>query len=123
MYPDLPVVLMTAYSADPLVGQGLEESAIAVINKPVDINMLLGFFSSLHKERSIVIVDDDAGFCRTLGDILCVRGFAVTWMTDPHGAAEQICPNGQVVLLDMKLGTSAGWRCSNRSEHGIPICR
>jgi CheY-like chemotaxis protein len=106
--PDLPVVLMTAYSTDRLVREGLEEGAIAALTKPLDINALLSFFSALRKERSVVIVDDDPEFCKTLGDILRVRGFSVTQMTDPHGVVERIETDVQVVLLDMKLNSVGG---------------
>ena len=106
--PDLPVVLMTAYSTDKLVNEGLEEGAVAVLTKPLDINLLLSFFSSLRQERSIVIVDDDPKFARTLGDILRARGFAVTQITDPHDVVERLEANGQVVLLDMKLNDIGG---------------
>jgi len=106
--PDLTVVLMTAYSTDRLVNEGLEEGAVAVLTKPLDINTLLSFFSSLGQERSIVIVDDDPKFARTLGDILRARGFAVTQITDPHDVVERVRPNGQTVLLDMKLNDIGG---------------
>jgi len=106
--PDLPVVLMTAYSTDRLVEQGLEEGVIAVLTKPLDIGLLLTFFSFLRKERSIVIVDDDPQFCRTLGDILRVRGFVVTQVTDPRGVVEMVGVDGEVVLLDMKFDDISG---------------
>jgi len=51
--PDLPVVLMTAYSSDSLVEQGLSEGAIAVLGKPLDIALLLKSLSLLCKERSV----------------------------------------------------------------------
>ena len=47
--PDLPMVLMTAYSTNKLVKEGLEEGAIAALTKPLDINALLAIFSSLHR--------------------------------------------------------------------------
>ena len=106
--PDLPVVLMTAYSTDSLVEEGLEEGAIAALTKPLDINRLLCFFSSLRKERSIAIVDDDPQFCKTLGDVLRMRGFAVTQVSDPHGVVERLGADGQVVLLDMRLNNISG---------------
>lgn len=108
MQPDLPVVLMTAYATDNLVQEGLEEGAIATLTKPLDINLLLGFFSTLRKERSIVIVDDDPQFCKTLGDILRSRDFAVTQVTDPQAVMESLKPDSQVVLLDMKLNSIDG---------------
>ncbi|MEE9617441.1 MAG: response regulator [Anaerolineae bacterium] len=106
--PDLPVVLMTAYSTDRLVEEGLGEGAIAVLTKPLDINALLSFFSALRRERSIVIVDDDTEFARTLGDILRARDFAVTQVTDPHSVVEGLRADGQVVLLDMRLNNING---------------
>ena len=48
-WPDLPMVLITAYSADRLVEEGLEEGAVAAFTKPVDIDALLALFSSLHR--------------------------------------------------------------------------
>jgi DNA-binding NtrC family response regulator len=106
--PDLPVVLMTAYAADTLVQEGLQEGVIANLTKPLDINLLLNFFSSLHRERSIAIVDDDPHFCQTLGDILRARGFKVTSICDPHTVEDKLQADEQVVLLDMKLNHISG---------------
>jgi len=86
----------------------LEEGVIASLTKPLDINLLLGFFSSLRKERSIVIVDDDPQFCQTLGDILRARDFAVTQVHDPQSLVEMLRTDAQVVLLDMKLNSING---------------
>ncbi len=102
--PDLPVVLMTAYAGDKLVKEGLKEGAIASLTKPIDIDIMLSFFSSLRKERVIVIVDDDPAFCKTLGDILKTRNFTVIEIGDPWDLEEAIEDDGRmIVLLDMKL--------------------
>ncbi len=106
--PDIPVVLMTAYSTDKLVKEGLKEGVIATLSKPLDIEALLSFFSALRKDRSIVIVDDDPNFCKTLGDILQARGFAVTQITDPYDVVGKIREDVQVLLLDMKLNDING---------------
>lgn len=116
--PELSVVFMTAYSE--LIKEGLEEGAIATLTKPFDINLLLSFFSSLRKKRSIVIVDDDPNFCRTLGDILRARGFAVTQVTDPYGVAEALRPDSQVVLLDMKLNSIGGFEVLKEIRERYP---
>jgi len=106
--PQVPVVLMTAYSSDKLVQEGLEQGALATLTKPLDINNLLGFLSSLRQQQSVAIVDDDPAFCQTLGDILEARGFAVTRITNPRGVAERLSPDEPVVLLDMKLNSIGG---------------
>lgn len=124
MRPDLPVVLISAYSADKLVKEGLEEGAIAFLTKPLDINLLLIFFSSLRREQSIVIVDDDPRFCRTLGVVLRERGFKVIQVTDPHDVIGKVSTDGQVVLLDMKLNGLSGMDVLKqiREQHpGLPV--
>jgi len=51
-WPDLPVILMTAYSADNLVEEGLKEGVMTVLTKPLDIDSLLNIFSNLRQELS-----------------------------------------------------------------------
>jgi DNA-binding NtrC family response regulator len=109
--PELPVVLMTAYSADSLVQEGVAAGAIGVLTKPLNINLLLTFLSSLRRECSVAIVDDDLRFCQTLGGILREQGFTVFQITNPQRVVEQLGRNtGQIVLLDMK------WRNKNGLE-------
>jgi two-component system response regulator HydG len=106
--PGLPVMLMTAYAADILTRQGLDEGVVGVLDKPLDINHLLGFLGSLSKKRSIVIVDDDKAFCKTLDDILCQRGFKVAQINDPHVNVDLITTEAQVILLDLKFNGISG---------------
>ena len=106
--PDLPVVLMTAYSTDTLIKEGLEEGVIAVLTKPLNLSLLLNFLSFLRRERSIVIVDDDPDFCKTLGDILAAQDFVVKQITNPEGIVEKISAREEVILLDMKLDQVSG---------------
>lgn len=107
-WPDLPVVLMTAYTADDLVKEGLGQGAAAALSKPLNINSLLSIFSAIGRERTLLIVDDDPAFTRTMADILRLRGFAVTEATDPHQVMENLRADEQVVLLDMKLNSISG---------------
>ena len=108
LQPGLPVVLMTAYAADELIRQGLDEGVAGVIDKPLDINYLLGFFTSLTKNRTVVIVDDDEAFCKTLAGILTHRGFKVVHITDPHVDMKSIIIYAQVILLDLKFNGISG---------------
>jgi len=106
--PGLPVVLMTAYAADELVRQGLDEGIVGALNKPLDIAHLLGFFASLAENRTIAIVDDDPAFGRTLADILRGRGFNVAQITDPHIDVDFMASDAQTILLDLKLNSVSG---------------
>ena len=122
--PDLPVVFMTAYAMDSLVRKGLEEGAIAMMPKPLDINMLLTFLGSLRKVLSIVIVDDDPEFLHTMGDILRRRALSVIELADPGKLQEFLVPDNQIILLDMKLDGTTGLKVLEdlRKEYAhIPV--
>lgn len=45
--PELPVVFISAYATGELVQLGLREGAIGVLSKPLDVDLLLNYFSSL----------------------------------------------------------------------------
>ena len=108
-HPETPVVFMTAYASDALVSEGLEEGAIAVLTKPLDINVLLGFISSLRKDRKVVIIDDDPVFCDIFRGVLEERDYDVISITDPKQFPEVIDQSEDViVLLDMKFKTTDG---------------
>jgi len=106
--PDIPVVLMTAYSTDRLVKEGLDAGVVATLTKPLDINLILSFLSMLKKESTIVIVDDDPKFTKTLAGILKNRGFIVIEVTDILNLNDNLVQNSKIVLLDMKLGSVNG---------------
>ena len=103
-HPDLPVVLMTAFASDDLIQEGLDAGAIAVLMKPIDIKLFLAFVSSLRKERTVVIVDDDPNFCKTVSDTLGKRGYVVDIIPDPEGVLDGLKKKTRmVVLLDLEL--------------------
>jgi len=101
--PDLPIVLMSAYVSDEMVREGLEAGATAILNKPLNIELTLNFFSYLGKKRSVVIVDDDLRISQFLAEILQENGLEAIQVIDPENLIKKIKPDGQVILLDMKL--------------------
>jgi two-component system, NtrC family, response regulator HydG len=119
--PGLPVMLMTAYAADELIRQGLDEGVVGVFDKPLAMNQLLAFFASLAKNRTIVIVDNDPAFCRTLDDILCQRGYKVTQVTDPHIDVGLMTAGAQVILLDLHLNHINGLDVLKEIRKSYPI--
>jgi two-component system response regulator HydG len=118
--PGLPVMLMTAYAADELIRQGLNEGVVGVFDKPLAINQLLAFFTSLAKHRTIVIVDNDPAFCRTLDDILSQRGFKVAQFTDPHIDVKLMAAEAQIILLDLHLNHINGLDVLKDIRKGYP---
>jgi CheY-like chemotaxis protein len=119
--PGLPAILMTAYAADEIIRKGLDEGVVGVFDKPLDISNMLGFFTSLARHRSIVVVDDDPDFCKTLADILQQRGFSVKQISDPHTDVDLMTAEAQVVLLDMKLNGFNGVDVLKQIRQRYPV--
>jgi DNA-binding NtrC family response regulator len=107
--PELPVVLVTAYSTDELMAEAKSSGAYAVLSKPLNFPMILSFLSLLRKEESILVVDDDPNFCKTLKDILTLRGFRVETESEPRKVMDHLEDNYQLaVVLDLQLGAENG---------------
>jgi DNA-binding NtrC family response regulator len=108
LLPDVQVLLMTAYAAEYHISQGLEEGVIGILDKPLDIPLLMDLLASLHRMRAVAVVDDDPDFRRTMADILASRGFQVISVGDPRTAPEQMAGEAHFLLFDMKLNDIEG---------------
>lgn len=108
--PALPVVLVSAYATDELMEQAKGAGAYAVLSKPLNFPVILSFLSLLRQEESILVVDDDPEFCRTLKDVLSLKGFHVETETEAQRVMGHLESNYKlaVILLDLKLGAVNG---------------
>jgi DNA-binding NtrC family response regulator len=63
----------------------------------------------LKKEESILVVDDDPGFCRTIKDILQEKGYRVETEMNAANVMDRMNLNYKLaVVLDLKLGNVNG---------------
>lgn len=108
--PELPIILVSAYATDDLLEEAKRAGAYAVLSKPLNFPMILSFLSLLSKEESILVVDDDPIFCKTLKDLLTMRGFHVETESEPQQVMERLENDYKlaIVLLDLKLGAVDG---------------
>jgi DNA-binding NtrC family response regulator len=107
--PDLPIVLVSAYATEDTVTEAERAGAYAVMSKPLDFQVILSFLSLLRKEESILVVDDDPGFCKTLKDILTLRGYRVETESEPKKVLDHLEKDYKLaVVLDLKLGAADG---------------
>ncbi|QEM69080.1 response regulator [Geobacter sp. FeAm09] len=106
---DLPVVMMSANATEEQIEEAKRLGAYAVLSKPIDLQSILMFLSLIKKEESILIVDDDPLFARTLRDILQASGYRVETEFDSDKVLGHMEHDDQlIVVLDLKLGTANG---------------
>jgi len=107
--PGLPILLMSAYATCEQAEEAKRQGAYAVLTKPIDVQGVLSFLSLLRKEESILVVDDDPLFCKTLKDILQTRGYKVDTEADAGKVLGHMEENYKLlVILDLKLAGADG---------------
>jgi len=107
--PALPVALMSSFVTEGQITEAKRQGAYAVLTKPVDVQQVLAFLKVLKEELSILVVDDDPLFCRSLKDILQTREYRVETETDAGKVIEHLARGDlQVVLLDLNIGEVSG---------------
>ena len=107
--PGIPILLMSAYATYEQAEEAKRQGAYAVLTKPIDIQGVLSFLSLLRKEESILVVDDDPLFCKTLKDILQTRGYHVDTEADAGKVLGHMEENYKLlVILDLKLAGANG---------------
>lgn len=119
--PSLPVILISAYATDDLLQDAKHSGAYAILSKPINFQVILTFLELFRKEESILVVDDDPAFCRTLQDILTLRGFHVETEEEPGKVLEDIESERKlVVVLDLNLGSVSGVEVLRRIRTKYP---
>jgi len=111
LYPDLRVILVTAYPEVELISTALQEGAFGCFEKPLDHERLLCVIDdALADNASVLVVDDDKDFCASMEDALEEKGYRVVTAHHEDTALEEMRHrNFDLVLLDIKLGIQDGW--------------
>ncbi len=119
--PALPVVLISAYATEELLAEAKRAGAYAVLNKPMNFQVILSFLSMLRQEESILVVDNDPEFCKTLKEILTLRGYQVEMESVPQNVMNHLQTGYKlVVVLDIKLGEWDGLQVLQQIREKYP---
>jgi DNA-binding NtrC family response regulator len=100
--PGMPVILMTAFAAENLIQQAVQEGVFAVLPKPFEIEHVI-FALTRALSRPMVLLVDDANDARPLADALHAIGVP-SRITSSHHASVQAVREGpaDVVLIDVE---------------------
>lgn len=122
--PGVRVIMCTAYIVENLIRQALEQGALAVLNKPFEMDLLLKTIENVMEGGNrgrILLADRDRDYCRELAAILTVRGHEVDVVHDGREAlAHAGGRNFDILILDTNLpivnGVEVYHRIKSRQE-------
>jgi DNA-binding NtrC family response regulator len=117
--PELPVVVVTAFTSDDEVAQALREGLLMIFGKPVPTTSLIEFISRAQRGRPILIVEDDLALAENVADVLRERGMSTVIA---HSVAEIDRVGGvpAVALVDLRLPGSEDGASVERVKARFP---
>lgn len=112
LYLDLQVILITAYPEVELISNALKEGAFGCFEKPLDKERLFRVVDDvLAGDAGILVIDDDEDFCHSVEDAFKESGHLVTVAHRQDTALQELHhSNFALILLDVKLGMTDGWK-------------
>jgi CheY-like chemotaxis protein len=87
-YPDLPVILMTAFTAEGLIREAVNEGALMVIPKPFAIEHLVRLLYSAMRRPVVLVIDDAVEVAETMAAALHAVGLPARAVYDGKSAIE-----------------------------------
>jgi two-component system response regulator HydG len=120
--PRLRVVLMSAYTAPDLIADAERDGLDLFLPKPVDPRALLALLERGHREdRSVLVVDGDAAFLRTLSDVLRQEGYETVVADGVTHATRLLADHRPVaVLLHLHLPDATAREALHRLHEASP---
>lgn len=116
--PGVKVIMCTAYIVENMIRQALEQGALAVLNKPFEMGLLLKTIENVMEERhkgSILLGDSDEVLCAELAGILQARGHKVEAVHNGRDALSKASVQDfDILLLEMNLPVVNGMEVYHR---------
>jgi diguanylate cyclase (GGDEF)-like protein len=107
--PRTKVIMMTGYSVDDRIREAIEEGALEVIHKPLNLEELTKLIESIEAGFVILVVDDDLEFCQGMKDVLEGKGYQVAIAGEGQQAINMAKETQyDILFIDMKLPTING---------------
>jgi two-component system response regulator HydG len=107
--PQARVVMMTGYSVEQLLSQAIENGAMAVLRKPLEMSKLLELLEKVRPSGIILLADDDQDFVDSLEDFLTNYGYLVVVAHTGQEAVDRVLANNiDILILDLKLPVLSG---------------
>src|SRR5262245_24172243 len=108
-HPGVPVVLMTAYTAEEQINEAIAGGVYTVLRKPFDIEAALPTFVRAAEQALVLVVDDDRADASRLTASLCRVGLLAEAAADAEAAA-RIVLSGKVNVCVMGLSQLSALR-------------
>jgi CheY-like chemotaxis protein len=81
-FPNLPFILMTAYTSNEIIDEALKAGVLAAFQKPIDIKGILQYFAKLSQSLKGAVICEEREICDMLKRVLEDQRFSFTRYKD-----------------------------------------
>ena len=109
--PGTPVLVMTGYADRDTVARAHDSGALAVVNKPLNLDDFIELVERLAEaEHSVLVVEDDVALVSNLTDILCAEHGVLPHPATSISLARRLANavDFRVALIDLRLPDGDG---------------
>lgn len=118
--PGTPVLVMTGYADRDTVVRAHESGALAVVNKPLDLDALIELIERVAEaDKAVLVVEDDIALVGNLTDILCEERGVLPHPATSVALARKLAASidFQVALIDLRLPDGDGMALAQELLH------
>lgn len=120
--PEVPVILLSAYSGETQLRDARRDGLLAVLNKPSQIPRLLGLLSAARRGGAVALVEDDLALADNLTEALSNLGLTVCAASDVREVAK-IGMRPFAALVDLRVPGGAVGEGLTRVKECFPGTR
>ncbi len=111
--PAAKIYMMTGYSVEQLLRQAMDNGALGVLSKPIDISKVLAVLAEIGSNGIVVVAEDDPDFGHRLETMIRNAGRACHLVREGGEALEQ-AESSNVLIFDLKAPLIQGMEVYSR---------
>jgi two-component system, NtrC family, response regulator HydG len=102
--PDAKVYMMTGYSVDQLLQQAMDNGALGVFSKPVDLGKVMTTIEGMTAQGIVLVAEDDPDFGPALQAAISGTGRTCELVVNGQAALDRVGQGGiEVLILDLTM--------------------
>jgi len=107
--PDAKVFMMTGFSVEDLLRKAMDNGALGVFHKPLDLDKVLKALEAVAPAGIVLVADDDPDFVRVTEVALTEKGYTVCHAHTGREAVDRMLEGGvDYLILDLRLPVLSG---------------
>jgi DNA-binding response OmpR family regulator len=109
IHPDAQIMMMTAYTVEQLLDQAIDNGALGVLAKPLDIDAVVSAIEGASPEGIVLVADKDPNFIESIRTVLADKNYSVLVATSGQEAIDKVLNSPvNLLILDLKLPVLSG---------------